>query len=593
MHSTPRHSMHTLIAGARTRRWLARFTIGIVLLAGAIVRAAPLPILASNVVLNSTATIQSYTVDLGTLPARPILRVIATPDQSDATMQLEITAVGWLNMPTAPGACQGPGSVFTSTSGPGPATLALNLFQCDPRPDALDGASVVIRIRALHFGSGSAPAQISVVIRGETRPPTSTLTQQVDTSLAPQQMTFVAQRDTVLYQDDPDASNGAGQFLWAGQRVVSVFPLIRTSLRSLLAFDVSPAIPPVAVIDAARLELFATSVLDFGGGVSLRRVASDGTFVWGEGPVDAAGTELIGATTSTQNIANWTYRMATSRPWSTPGGDIVGAALLTQTISSTGAKTLTSTPLADAIQQMVATGDDAHGFLLTGPSALLTSRGVQFASSEHATSSARPRLVVDFTPTEPYETGQISTSVVNFIDEGQDFRWIYDLDRDDVFVTGINGVCEVTDLSDQQSLPYTYRYQGVPGFTGVDCCTWRIDDSQTGVVGTGQALFFHNVDASNPANLPPDSDADGIRNLCDNCPFVANGPLRGACRTGPNFGNPCRSNEDCGPTGTCSLSQEDADGNFIGDVCVPEPRFTTGLAAGLALLSALARRVRG
>lgn len=568
---------------------VARSLVGFLVLSAGIARAAPLPILASNVTLNSTATVQAYSVDLGTLPARPILRVIATPDQADETMQLEITAVSWHGMPEAPGTCQGPSSVFTSTSGPGPATLALSLFGCDPRPGAFEGASVSIRIRALHFGSGSAPAQISVEIRGETRPPTATLTQQVDTTLAPTQRTFSPTRDTVIYEDDPDTSNGAGQFLWAGEQVSGVLFPVPTQRRSLLAFDVSPAIPPAVTVDAARLELFATSVLDIGGLVSLRRVSPDGVAIWGEGTGDAIGSEFVGPSAPSAGAASWTHRLTDSLAWSTPGGDTLGGTLASQTMSTIGSKIMSTSALADAVQDMVDTGADHDGFLLVGPRAVTDSRAVQFASSEHSTVPARPRLVVDFTPMEPYETGQISTSVVTFINEGQNFRWIYDLDLDNVYVTSINGVCEVTDLSSPRSLPYTYHYQGVPGFTGIDCCTWRIEDAQTGVVGSGQALFFHNVDASNPANMPPDTDADGIRDLCDNCPTVANGPLHGACRSGPVVRSPCRSHADCGVNGFCSLSQEDINGDFVGDVCVPEPTFAVGLGAGLLLLTATVR----
>ncbi len=90
--------------------------------------------------------------------------------------------------------------------------------------------------------------------------------------------------------------------------------------------------------------------------------------------------------------------------------------------------------------------------------------------------------------------------------------------------------------------------------------------------------------------MPPDTDLDGIRNLCDNCPNVPNGPLRGTCRVGPTLGAPCRTNQECGAGGLCSLSQDDANGDFIGDVCAPEPGFAVGLAAGLLLTAAQARK---
>ena len=571
-------------------------TVGAAVLAGILFAgqpaqaADPLPILASNVVLTSTATVRTYTVDLGTLPTRPALVVEVTPDGAHPNMQLQVEATNWLNGPGAPGVCPDATTSIVSSSGPGAVKFVnFTVQNCDPRPGAFAGATVEIRIRALNFGSSSAPASVAVEIRGETRPPTGTLTQQVDTFLNQQQVILPASRDTVLYEDLPTASNGAGDFLWTGEKVV-LFPVtIRSDRRSLLVFDVSPAITPVSIIDSAELRLGVTSVLNGGGTVALYRMATASGSSWDEGNANAAGSEFDGAT-SASIAATWLYRAATFLAWTTPGGDIVGSALASQSITTTGSKTLASTALVAAVQDMATSGDDRDGFMLAGPSATLPTRAVQLASSESATGGQRPELVVLFTPTEIYESGQISTTTKSFISEGQNFRWIYDLDHDDILVTNVGGVCEVVDTSSAQFLPYTYHFQGTPGFTGVDCCGWRVDSPQTGTVGTGQALFFHNLDASNPANMPPDTDLDGIRNICDNCVSVPNGPLRGSCRVGPTIGAPCRSNQECGAGGICSLAQEDANGDFTGDVCAPEPGFAAGLVAGLSLIAARARR---
>ncbi len=553
--------------------------------------ADPLPILAANVVLSSTATVRTYTVDLGTLPTRPALVVLVYPDAAHPNMQLQVEATNWLNVPFGPGACPLPTNSFVSSAGPGALQFVnFTVQNCDPRPDAFDGATVDIRIRALNFGSTSAPASVAVEIRGETRPPTSTLTQQVDTFLGQQQLVLPAIKDTVLYEDQSTGSNGKGAFLWTGEKVV-IFPAsVRSDRRSLLAFDVSPTITPVSVVDAAELRLGVTSLLGGGGTVNLYRVASNTGGTWNEGNADAAGNQFDGASSSSL-AATWLYRLATFLAWISPGGDIVGASLVGQSITTTGSKTLASPVLTAIVQDMAVTGDDRDGFMLAGPAGLtLSTRAVQFASRDSTTAIQRPELVVLFTPTEIYESGEITTSTKSFISEGQNFRWIYDLDHDDILVTNVGGVCEVVDTSSAQFLPYTYHFQGTPGFTGVDCCGWRVDSPQTGTVGTGQALFFHNLDASNPANMPPDTDLDGIRNVCDNCVTVPNGPLRGSCRVGPTIGAPCRSNPECGTGGICSLAQEDANGDFTGDVCAPEPGFAAGLTAGLSLIAARARR---
>ena len=138
-------------------------------------------------------------------------------------------------------------------------------------------------------------------------------------------------------------------------------------------------------------------------------------------------------------------------------------------------------------------------------------------------------------------------------------------------------------------MPYTYQFTGTPGYTGLDCCTWHLDSPFTGTTGIGQLIFFHNIDAQNSANLPPDTDRDGMRDLCDNCPVNPNGPLLGTCLTGPRTGGPCRSSQEC-TTGFCSLGQEDANQDTTGDACVPESGFAVLLGAGLLGLVGFGRR---
>ena len=199
----------------------------------------------------------------------------------------------------------------------------------------------------------------------------------------------------------------------------------------------------------------------------------------------------------------------------------------------------------------------------------------------------RPRLVIDYVlPPDPI-SANLPTSTSTFINEGQNFRWIYDLDHDNVLITPVLGRCQVME-NFGFSLPYSYHFQGSPSFAGVDCCAWQID-SATGISGAGQALFFINVDSGNPANQPLDVDLDGIKDLCDNCPNVPNGPLLGSCITGSQIGNLCRSNQEC-DGGLCSFAQDDQDLDGEGNACVPEPGFVPGLVAGAIALFARARR---
>ncbi len=69
-----------------------------------------------------------------------------------------------------------------------------------------------------------------------------------------------------------------------------------------------------------------------------------------------------------------------------------------------------------------------------------------------------------------------------------------------------------------------------------------------------------------------DADADGIEDAADNCPQTPNGPDKGTCLPGSDkAGAVCYSNADCvigcSSNGICDLSQQDTDADGVGDVC--------------------------
>ena len=68
------------------------------------------------------------------------------------------------------------------------------------------------------------------------------------------------------------------------------------------------------------------------------------------------------------------------------------------------------------------------------------------------------------------------------------------------------------------------------------------------------------------AGVTDDRDEDGVPDGTDNCPSVPNGPGGGTCTSGYR-GVACTTNGDCGSGGFCSMAQEDADGDGVGDAC--------------------------
>ena len=75
-------------------------------------------------------------------------------------------------------------------------------------------------------------------------------------------------------------------------------------------------------------------------------------------------------------------------------------------------------------------------------------------------------------------------------------------------------------------------------------------------------------DACDPFPGDPDNDVDhdGVGGDVDLCPTTPNGPWLGSC-LGRVGGGVCRDDADCGAAWDCSLSQEDLDGDGLGDVC--------------------------
>lgn len=546
--------------------------------------------IAETVTFTSTGVDASWSLDLETLPARPELVVEAFPPSTHPNMQLEIRIQDF-SIDGGPNACPDETTVITSAAGPGPKNVRWASWNCDPRTSALVGETANVFVRVVSFGSSVLNAKVSVQIYGETIVPTGTETTAFEPTFAPQTVFLDAAKDSTIYEADPSGSNGLGEFLWAGTD--ASFPsgggVVMDELRSLVAFDIHGPVPESAIVNSAELTI---DVIDAFAGdeVGLYRVGSDLLGVppqtWSEGDAAAAGNEFF-AGVSSSPAATWSDRISSgptgSVPWSLPGGEPLGSlsSPLASRAMAVGPQTFSSPALTAAVGDMVANDDDQDGFVIANLETWYFDAGIQMKSRQNL-SGGGPRMVVTYTPTVPLVVGEADAGVVNFINEGENFRWIYDLDDDDILETDIGGVCTAVDPAAPGYItPYTYQYTGTPGFTGYDCCLWAIDSPETGTVGAGQAIFFHNLD---PANLPPDSDGDGIRDLCDNCVAIPNGPLLGTCAAGPQLGSVCRSNVECSGS-LCSLSQEDADRNFEGDVCVPEPGFVWMLGMGGMMLA--------
>ncbi len=116
----------------------------------------------------------------------------------------------------------------------------------------------------------------------------------------------------------------------------------------------------------------------------------------------------------------------------------------------------------------------------------------------------------------------------------------------------------------------TSGYIGVVCTTNADCgiggfCSMGQEDE-----GDGDGVGDVCDNCPDLANLnQEDADDDGAGNVCDNCLETPNGPASGTCTSG-DIGESCMSDGQCGTGGFCSMNQEDTRPdvpNDCGDAC--------------------------
>lgn len=219
------------------------------------------------------------------------------------------------------------------------------------------------RVRAVHRSVGSADVL-------EARQLLSAVTVQLS-----------AAKDNTIYQADPDASNGSGEFL-----------LVGTGLRSLVQFDVgSDTVPAGSTIIDAVLTLHAPNSSSGSSSVSVHKVYSS----WGEAGSNASGDETIGDR-ARQFDATWIYSSYDGELWNSPGGDAAGSSA-SATVADSGAYEWLGDGLIDDIQSWIDNPAGNFGWLLQAGSGILTS----FYSKDGPDSSLAPTLEITYEEPPP------------------------------------------------------------------------------------------------------------------------------------------------------------------------------------------------
>lgn len=198
------------------------------------------------------------------------------------------------------------------------------------------------------------------------------------------QLTPVA--DNTIYSENGTLSNGAGDFLFAGQTVNGV------NRRALVRFDVASALPQGTTIVSATLTLTVSMTVSGPVPVTVHRTLAS----WGEGASNASGNEGTGTTAQT-NDATWSKRFTGGASWSTLGGDFAAMPSATLLVDQFTAHTFgPSLALANDVQLWLDDPARNFGWILVGDESQPAS-AKRFDSRTNA-SLAGPVLTIDFNP---------------------------------------------------------------------------------------------------------------------------------------------------------------------------------------------------
>lgn len=195
-------------------------------------------------------------------------------------------------------------------------------------------------------------------------------------------------KDTSIYRESGNLSNGSGARLFAGTTNFS------NARRALIAFDVASAVPAGALIIRAQLSLNLSrtgdSELQTG---QLRRLQAD----WGEGASDAPGNEGRG-TQAEEGDATWTHRFFPDVLWAVPGGEFASSVSASSPVNGPGRYFWGSTPaMVQDVQSWLDQPDANYGWaLLINENSERTAK--RFDSRENPNPETHPLLEIEFIP---------------------------------------------------------------------------------------------------------------------------------------------------------------------------------------------------
>ena len=204
-----------------------------------------------------------------------------------------------------------------------------------------------------------------------------------------------ADRDNTMYDEGYPVSNGAGEFLFAGNNGNGL------KRRALLRFDVAKTIPAGATIENVELQLYMSRTSVGSRPNSIHSVLTD----WGEGESDALGEEGMGANAEPGD-ATWVYSVYDKTMWNTPGGDFDPTPVATIDVNTIGYYFWGPTPeMIAEVQSWLDDPDQNFGWLILGSEPTFGAGAKRYDSRQRTGASrkgiTRPKLRVTYSMNVP------------------------------------------------------------------------------------------------------------------------------------------------------------------------------------------------
>lgn len=216
-------------------------------------------------------------------------------------------------------------------------------------------------------------------------------------------LTLIPTRDTTIYEESPDFSNGQGAYLFVGETGVGAGFSVR---RALLRFDLS-AIPSGSTITSVSLSLHLSKAPS--GAVSLPITVHQVSKDWGESATNGgsnAGTNGGGGVQAKAGDATWSHRFYSTSTWAMPGGEFDPIASATRNVGRVidGASNdfvWSGAGLVGDVQEWVNSPSANFGWIMIGQEGTALSAR-RFDSGEFTGSGgAAPKLTVIYSVPEP------------------------------------------------------------------------------------------------------------------------------------------------------------------------------------------------